>query len=72
MEINSLELPEWTHSYTDGGFGFITQSSVYRRHPQTRIFIYIYISLCLCSQTALNASYSLSFIKVVPVLSLDL
>lgn len=40
MEINSLELPEWTHSYTDGGFGFITQSSVYRRHPQTLIFMF--------------------------------
>lgn len=71
MEINSLELPEWTHSYTDGGFGFITQSSVYRRHPQTRIFTFSQ-SLCLCSQTALSALYSLSFIKVVPVLSLDL
>lgn len=71
MEINSLELPEWTHSDTDGGFGFITQSSVYRRRPQTLIFACFH-SLCLCSQTPLNASYSLSFIKVVPFLSLDL
>lgn len=49
MGINSLELPEWAHTYTDGRFGFITQSSVYRMHPQTLIFTCPQ-SLCSCSQ----------------------